>query len=112
MPSLRELWKKDPTCRKCRRPTVLPDNNPVQPHTATVEHIYPKGHPDREKNKRKTTLYCHECNKIANIFYHRTGRLYSEHPKVLTWEGVKGLKQVKRLRPVITYLQIKKAYRL
>jgi hypothetical protein len=60
----RRLWRRDPHCFWCGRLTVFEAYG--VPHAATIEHIYPRGHPKRRSPRKvlpETVLACHACNQ-------------------------------------------------
>jgi hypothetical protein len=60
----RQLWNRDPRCFWCGRETDIRTAN--APDSATVEHIYHRGHPKRRQSTRRhlpdTVLACRRCN--------------------------------------------------
>ncbi len=75
-----KLWLEDPTCKNCGVPTILPkdiegmvkpDGVPrdveVPDNMATIQHIYPRNHPERHRknknNEERRILWCYKCNK-------------------------------------------------
>jgi len=60
----RQLWRRDPRCFWCGRETDIRTVN--GPDSATVEHIYHRGHPKRRQSTRRhlpdTVLACRRCN--------------------------------------------------
>ncbi len=62
--TIKKLWKKSPNCRKCGQLTVLNDpGKKITDNTATYQHTYPKGHPNRGKVPDSNTLWCNRCNR-------------------------------------------------
>lgn len=79
---LRKRWHaENPHCRKCNKLTTLElirkASGDLRHDVATIEHIHPKGHPDR--NLGIKTLYCHSCNRASIEYYQITGKLFSEY---------------------------------
>jgi len=67
------LWREDPRCRKCGKPTVLPSALGItggkQPHNlATLQHFDDRHTALRGDfaGEERTTLWCFECNKRDN----------------------------------------------
>lgn len=85
------MWKEDPHCRKCGRLTKYKWKF-REPDVATIEHVYPKGHPLRATHVHVQILYCYDCNKKADWFFHQTGQLYSEFEGTLEWADLYSLK--------------------
>jgi hypothetical protein len=60
----RQLWNRDPQCFRCGCETDIRTAN--APDSATVEHIYHRGHPKRRESTRRhlpdTVLACRRCN--------------------------------------------------
>ena len=58
------LWRKDPRCFWCGRVTIYATSG--TPNAATLEHVYPRGHPRRADPARhlpSTVLACYRCNQ-------------------------------------------------
>lgn len=69
----KDLFNRDPHCHWCGELTVEPVD-PLQPNSATLDHLYSISDPRRTKkgrrrlgvSKRNDTLYvlaCHRCNQ-------------------------------------------------
>jgi hypothetical protein len=57
------LWLRDPRCFWCGRVTNY--DTAGRGNSATLEHVYPRGHPrrsDPDKHLPPTLLACHKCN--------------------------------------------------
>ncbi len=60
----RILWRRDPRCFWCGRVTVFEAHGTTS--AATIEHIYPRGHPRRQSTRKalpSTVLACYDCNQ-------------------------------------------------
>lgn len=68
-----DLFRKDPRCHWCKQLTVWTDDQ-LDDSGATVDHVYPLGHPYRTKKGRRRTggfqrgsplhlLACRKCNR-------------------------------------------------
>lgn len=58
------LWKRDPRCHWCEKETKYSASQ-RDPLLATLDHIYPRGHPLRNSFKpgqERTILACRKCN--------------------------------------------------
>lgn len=69
-----KLWFSDNRCRKCGCKTILCDDQRLPDNAATIEHIFPSGHPRRKENI--ITLYCNKCNQKSGDYFLAFGILY------------------------------------
>ena len=61
------MWRHDPKCYWCGCETVLPDNaNRVPRNMATIDHLYPRHHPERHSQHHEVVLACYNCNESRN----------------------------------------------
>ena len=59
----RILFRCDPHCFWCGKLTVLSDTTRLKHDTATVDHLYSRLHPERQRGQRsRTVLACNQCN--------------------------------------------------
>jgi hypothetical protein len=64
------LWQTRRKCFWCEKETIYTKSGrkrgkPFHPDEATLDHIYPKGHPLRNSfgpNQERTVLACYHCN--------------------------------------------------
>ena len=74
---LNKLWNESPNCRKCGRVTNMPVNHSNKDDDASVQHLYPVGHPARatgvEHADAYVELWCRGCNAEDN----KNNKLYT-----------------------------------
>lgn len=60
------LFVSDPRCWWCGVETVWwsRKEGPLPDHAATVDHLFPRGHPEHGKHARSTVLACYGCNHL------------------------------------------------
>ena len=67
-----QLWKEDPRCYYCRKPTIITDlsTSTLPPNAATIEHLVSRLHIHRwvrkKQGQRRRVLSCYECNQRRN----------------------------------------------
>lgn len=70
-----KLWKTNPNCYYCGKPTILVDtkktNHKHQHNFATIEHLYSINHPKRREpnidREKRRVLACYKCNTSKAI---------------------------------------------
>jgi hypothetical protein len=62
------MWKADPRCHWCGIATVLErlPNGRVRKNLATIDHLYPRHHPERQVGAHEVVLACYGCNERRN----------------------------------------------
>lgn len=70
------FYEHSPLCRECGTFTIYPeqeDNGASKPNTATIQHIYPRYHPEYDTNLE---LWCYACNE-RDAFIKNQFKIYS-----------------------------------
>lgn len=61
------MWERDPACHWCGIVTVLPNAaNRMPRNMATIDHLWPRYHPNRLAGDHAVVLACYGCNERRN----------------------------------------------